>query len=251
MGLAAAAAVAGLGYAAGVRRLARRGRRWPASRSWAFAGAVAAALGAAAVGDATFTRHMGEHLLLGMVAPLLAALAAPVTLALQAGGPATRAGLRRLLHGPAGRLLARPLLGFALFAGGLVLLYLTPLVGLSATNRAVHLAVHAHLLASGLAFLVPLAGVDPLPRPVPPAARLLVLGLSVPFHAVVGLALASAGEPVAPAAYPSLDDQRRAASLLWGSGEVLTVAAAAVVFVRWWRAEQRAAHRALRSRAGC
>ena len=60
------------------------------------------------VGDDTFTRHMVEHVLLGMVVPFLVALAAPVTLALQAGGPATRRGLRRALHSRAGRAAGQP-----------------------------------------------------------------------------------------------------------------------------------------------
>ena len=89
----------------------------------------------------------------------------------------------------------------------------------------------------------PLVGVDPVPsRPCHPARLLLVLA-AVPFHAFVGVALLGASSPVFDA-YPSLADQRRAAGLLWGVGELLTLAVAAVVFHSWYRADLRAAARA-------
>jgi len=247
--VAALALVVAAAYAVGVRRLAARGRRWPMARSAAMAGGAASAWVSAVVGDASFTRHMGEHLLLGMVAPFLFALSAPLTLALQSAGPATRQSLRRVLHGPIGRVLARPVVGFCLLGAGLVAVYLTPLLERTATSTPVHLAVHAHLVAGGLLFLVPLVGVDTLPRPVPFGARLLAVLLAVPFHAFLGVALLAADEPLAPEAYPSLDDQRRAAGLLWAGGELLTLAVAAVVFARWWRAEERAGRR-LRAQGG-
>jgi putative membrane protein len=107
----------------------------------------------------------------------------------------------------------------------------------------VHLLVHAHVVASGTLFLAVLVGVDPLPGRLPPAARLLALLVAIPFHAVVGLALLSAGDPVAPDAYPLLSDQRTAAGLFWGLGEVFTLVVAAVVVRQWWVGDRRAAAR--------
>lgn len=241
-------ALAGGLYLIGVRRLAGRGRRWPAPRSAAMAAALAAGVVATQSGVGRyeadrFSVHMVQHVLLGMVVPLLVVLAGPLTLALQAAGPGTRRLVRTALHSRPGRLLARPLVGWALFGGGLVALYLTPLLDLAARSGGVHLLVHAHVVAAGLLFLAPLVGVDPLPARPPFPARLLVLLVSVPFHALVGLALLSAASPVAPEAYPSLGDQRSAAALFWGSGELLTVAGAAVVARQWWVSEQRAAAR--------
>lgn len=248
MAVVLVAVLAGTAYASGVRRLSQRGRRWPPGRSAAFAGALAAAAASATAGDGSFTRHMVEHLLLGMVAPFLVALAAPSTLALQTGGPATKRALRRLLHGPVGRAVARPVVGFCVFGAGLVAVYLTPVLEASASNAVVHVLVHAHLVVSGLVFLTPLVGTDTLARPVPYGARLLAVLLAVPFHAFLGLAILSADEPLAPDAYPSIDDQRTAAGLLWAGGELLTVAVAGVVFAQWWRAEARAAARGAASR---
>jgi putative copper resistance protein D len=172
-------------------------------------------------------------------------LAAPLTLALQSGGPATRAWLRRALRSRPVHLLTRPIVAWCLFGGGLVALYLTPLLSLSVRNGLVHLLVHAHVVIAGSLFLAVLVGVDPLPGRPPFAARLLALLVAVPFHAVVGLALLSAGSPVAPDVYPSLSDQRTAAGLFWGTGELFTLVVAAVVVRQWWVAEQRAAAREL------
>jgi putative copper resistance protein D len=231
-----------------VRRLAARGRRWSPGRSAALGAGVAVALVATQSGiarheDARLWVHMVQHALLGLVVPLLVVLSAPLTLALQSAAPATRRRLRAALRSRPAHLLTRPAVAWGLFGGGLVALYLTPLLDLSVRHDAVHLAVHAHVVASGVLFLAVLVGVDPLPHRPPPGARLLALLVAVPFHAVIGLALLSAAEPVAPDAYPLLSDQRTAAGLFWGTGELFTLVVAAIVMRQWWVGEQRAAAR--------
>jgi putative membrane protein len=186
---------------------------------------------------------MVQHALLGMAVPLLAVLAAPLTLALQSSRAGTRSALRSALRSRPAHVLTHPVVAWALFGGGLVAIYLTPLLDLSARNDAVHLLVHAHVVASGALFLAVLVGVDPLPGRPPFGARLLAVLVAVPFHAVVGVALLSAGSPIAPDAYPRLTDQRTAAGLFWGAGELFTLAVAAVVVRQWWVGEQRAAAR--------
>jgi putative membrane protein len=235
-------------YAEGVRRLARRGRRWSPARTTAIVAALAVAVVATQSGIARYedTRlwvHMVQHVLLGMAVPLLLVLAAPLTLALQSGSPATRRSLRSALRSPPAHVLTHPVVAWGLFGGGLVALYLTPLLDLSARNSAVHLLVHAHVVGFGVLFLAVLVGVDPLPGRPPFGARLLALLVAVPFHAVIGLALLSSGSPVAPDAYPQLSDQRTAAGLFWGTGELFTLAVAAVIVRQWWVGEQRAVAR--------
>jgi cytochrome c oxidase assembly factor CtaG len=223
-------------YGRGVVRL-RAKRRWPPARSAAWGAAIVVGLAAASLDDTTDLRaHMVQHIGLGMVVPLLASLAAPLTLALQAGGPATSRALRNALRSPAGRALAHPVVGWALFGGGLVAVYLTPLLDVSARNPVVHTAVHAHLVLAGFLFLVPLVGTDVLPHPLPHGARLVAVLVAVPFHAFVGAALLTADRPVAPVAYPSIDRQHAAAAILMGSGELLSLVLAALVFRRWWSA---------------
>ncbi len=236
-------------YLRGVADLARRGHRWPRARLAALAVAVTALVVATQSGVGRYdgdrlTVHMVQHLLLGMVVPFALVCAAPLTLALQSGRPATRQLVRRALHHPVARGVAHPVVTWAVFGGGIVVIYLTPVLELSARNDLVHLAVHVHLVAAGSLFLAGLVGADPSPRPLAHGARLLSVLTAVPFHAFLGLAMLSARSPLAPEAYPSLSDQRIAAGLLWGMGELFTLAVAAVVVRRWYLADQRAAGRA-------
>jgi putative copper resistance protein D len=231
-------------YVAGVRRLAARGRRWSRARSSAFLAGLGLVLLATQSGlgrydTAGFTVHMGQHLLLGMAAPLLLALGAPITLALQASSPSMKLVVRRAVHSPVATALSRPVVGFALFGGTLVALYLSPLLELSLRNGFVHALVHAHVVLVGSVFLWPLLGVDVLPRPVPFGARLLAVLAAVPFHAFLGVALLTADRPLVPEFYPSLHDQKAAAGILWSSGELLTLVVAAIVFARWAAADRR------------
>jgi putative copper resistance protein D len=53
---------------------------------------VATQSGVARFEDDRLWVHMVQHTLLGLVVPLLVVLAAPLTLVLQTGGPATRRG---------------------------------------------------------------------------------------------------------------------------------------------------------------
>ena len=76
-------------YLFGVRRLRRRGDRWPVGRTVSFVGLglgtvlVATTSGLAAYDNDLFAAHMVQHMLLSMVASVFLALGAPVTLALR------------------------------------------------------------------------------------------------------------------------------------------------------------------------
>jgi cytochrome c oxidase assembly factor CtaG len=244
-------AVTGALYTVGVGRLARRGRRWSPARDAAMAGALAVAIVATQSGIGRFEGerlwvHMLQHALLGMAAPLLVVLSAPLTLALQTARPATRQALRTTLHSRPARVLTQPVVAWCLFGGGLVVIYLTPLLDVAARNDPVHLLIHTHVVVVGTLFLAVLVGIDPLPHRPPFGARLLALLAAVPFHAVVGLALLSAGSPMAPEAYPRLSDQRTAAGLFWGTGELFTLVVAGVILRQWWLGERRAEAREVR-----
>ncbi|MGH9288206.1 MAG: cytochrome c oxidase assembly protein [Acidimicrobiales bacterium] len=246
-----AVALTGALYTVGVRRLARRGRRWSPSRGAAMAGALAVAIVAtqSGIGRLEGDRlwvHMLQHALLGMAVPLLVVLSAPLTLALQTAPPATRHALRTTLHSRPARVLTHPVVAWCQFGGGLVMIYLTPLLDAAARNDPVHLLVHTHVVVVGTLFLAVLVGIDPLPHRPPFGARLLALLAAVPFHAVVGLALLSAGSPMAPDAYPRLSDQRTAAGLFWGTGELFTLVVAGVILRQWWLGERRAEAREVR-----
>ena len=230
-------------YMRGTRRLLDKGRQWPTARTVSFCAGCLGIGVSTIVPDTTFTLHMVQHVVLGMLGPLLIVLAAPMTLALQSARPATRLILRKVLHTRAVALATHPLVGWLLFGGTLVGLYLTPALDASERNVLVHTLLHADLVIVGSLFLWPLVGADPVPTRLPYGGRLLAVLVAVPFHAFVGLALLSAASPVAPSAYPSLSDQRRGAALLLLSGELLSLVVGALVFREWLAADRRDATR--------
>lgn len=220
--LAWALAAAGLLYGIG---LARSARPWPWYRTAAwYAGLAAATAGLLVEGD--FRAHAAGHLLLGMVAPLLLVLAAPVTLALRALPPDRARRLSRVLRSRPVRLLTTPAVAAVLDVGGLWLLYTTDLYALAARQPAVHLAVQVHVLLAGYLFTAALVGVDPAPHRPRPAVRAAVLVLAAAAHAVLAKHLYAAP----PAGVP---DARAGALLMYYGGDAVEVALAVLLCREW------------------
>jgi cytochrome c oxidase assembly factor CtaG len=242
-------------YGAGLRRLARRPepRHWPASRTVAFVAgvatiAVATLSGLGAYDTVRFSVHVGQHVLLGIVAPLLLALGAPVTLALQACHRPTQVNLLRVLRSRPAAVIGHPVVALAAFGLTLYALYFTPLYELSLRNDVVHAWVHVHFLVAGSLFAWTTVGLDPVPHRLPHGGRLLLVLLAVPFHAFVGLALLSATLPIAADFYATvagldpaaaLDDQRAGAAVMWLVGDLAALVLSVIVARQWWAAEQR------------
>ena len=116
-----------------------------------------------------------------------------------------------------------------------------------------HEAVHAHFLLAGTLFAVVVIGVDAMPGRLPHPGRLLLVLLTVPVHAVLGLALLTAKDPIgAPARRSStarrgparsLGDQRTGAGIMWIAGELFGLVVAAIVVAQWMRHAEREARR--------
>jgi putative membrane protein len=248
---------AALLYRAGVRRLARRDRRWPAARSWSFVAGlgvltVATMSGLARYDTVLFSAHVVQHLALGMAAPILLALGAPVTLALQASHRHTQVFLIRLLHSPVVRTITHPVFAFVLFGGTLFVLYFTGLYELSLRNDLVHTFVHLHFVVAGTLFFWVVVGLDPSGWRLPHWARLLLVLAVVPFHAFLGVAILGSDQVLAADWYgglgrswgsSALADQHVGAGLLWGVGDLLAVGTAMIVLVQWMRHDERHAKR--------
>jgi putative copper resistance protein D len=233
-------------YAAGVRRLARGGRRWPGSRTAAFGAgcavvAVALLSGVAAYDTSRFSVHVVQHLLLSMVAAVLFALSAPVTLALQACSRTTQRRLLRALHSPVVRALTHPFVALALFGGTLFILYFTDLYALSLRHPLLHDLVHIHFLAVGLLFFGLVVGLDPWGRRLPYGLCLLLVLATVPLHAFLGIALLSSSSPLWSA--HTLADQQAGAAILWAVGDLVTLVVGGIVLAQWMAYDEREAAR--------
>jgi putative copper resistance protein D len=249
--------VAAGAYLYGVHRLKARGDRWPAARTWLFLGpglgsiALVTLSGLHAYDTTLLSVHMVQHMVLSMVAPIFLALGAPVTLALRTAPGRPRRALVAVLHSRLARVLAFPLVAYAIFVVNPFALYFTGLYRLTLEHELLHELVHAHFVLTGCLFFWPLVGLDPLPGRWPYPARALLMVLSVPFHTVLGLTIMQSSTLLGGDWYPSLHlawadpatDQQVAGGVLWAGGELVSVTMLAVLVVQWMRASEREARR--------
>ena len=135
-----------------------------------FAWATAGGLGL--YSHVLFSAHMGAHMLVGMLAPLLLVLGAPFTLALRTlPGPRVKGelGPRQLLlavlHSRVARVLTHPVVAFVLFVGSLYALYFSPLYPALMRGHLGHTLMQLHFLLVGFLFFYVVLGVDPSPGP--------------------------------------------------------------------------------------
>jgi putative copper resistance protein D len=251
-------------YLLGARRLRRRGDAWPVGRTIGWVSGCAALLiatssGIGRYGPAMFSVHMGQHMILSMLVPILLVLGAPVTLALRAlpvagrgRPPGAREWLLAAVHSPVSRFLTNPLVSLPLFVGSYYALYFSDLFAAALPEHPAHLLMNLHFLITGMLFFWPLIGVDPAPRRLPPFARLGLVFASVPFHAFFGVALMSSNTVIGGEFYRALAlpwvveplrDQQLGGGIAWASGELPLLLVVIALVVQWARLDERSAKR--------
>lgn len=251
-------------YVLAVLRLRRRGDAWPVGRTIGWLSGCAALLigtssGIGKYAPAMFSVHMGLHMILAMLVPILLVLGGPVTLALRAlpvagreAPPGPREWLLAALHSPLARWLTNPLFTLAFFVGSYYFLYFSGLFAWSLDKHWPHLAMNAHFLLAGVLFFWPLIGIDPAPRRLPAVARLGLVFASVPFHAFFGVALMAADTVIGDQFYRALAlpwvpnplaDQQTGGGIAWGSGELPLLIVVLALLVQWARLDERSARR--------
>ncbi|WP_333766897.1 cytochrome c oxidase assembly protein [Streptomyces sp. IBSBF 2435] len=222
-------------YLMAARRLRRRGDRWPPVRDAGFtAGAALVAAALLPLPGGGFTAHMGEHLLVAMVAPVLLVTARPVTLALRALPAGTLR--RRLLSVSRSRAvgwLLCPPVAAVVDIGGLWLLYRTPLFAESRHRPWLHALIHVHLLAAGVLFTLALCQLDPVRSWYGLPLRAAVLVGAGTAHSVLAKLLYGTAPP--GTAF-SNHDLARAAELMYYGGDLVEIALAAALAHQWYAA---------------
>ncbi|MDV6011984.1 bifunctional copper resistance protein CopD/cytochrome c oxidase assembly protein [Haloechinothrix sp. LS1_15] len=252
-------------YLLGVRKLRQRGDAWPVGRTVAWLAGCASILIATSSGigryaPAMFSVHMGLHMLLSMVAPVLLVLGGAVTLALRAMRPAGRSrppGPREWLHALVesrlSRVLTQPIVALSLFVGSFFLLYFSGLFDVALNHHWAHVAMNAHFLLVGYVFFWPLIGVDPAPKRLPPIGRVGLMFVSVPFHAFFGVILMNSATVIGREFYTNLGlpwvddllaDQQLGGGMAWALGEIPVLLVLIALMVQWMRTDMREAKRA-------
>ena len=208
--------------------------------------------GLAAYDTTLVSVHMVQHMLLSMVVPLFLALGAPVTLALRTLPVRPRQWLLTALHSRVAKVLAFPPLTFLLYVVSPWALYFSGWYGASLHSEFVHEMMHLHLVTVGALFFWPLMGVDPIPGKVSYPFRVLLVVLTLPFHAFLGITIMSGDTLLGGRWYPSLhngpmgawlpdplDDQHLAGGILWASGDLIGLVFFGVLFTQWVRSSMR------------
>jgi putative membrane protein len=231
---------AGAAYAAGVRALHRRERPWSQWRTGAYAAgllAIAVALvSPLASHDELFPVHMAQHMLLGMLGPLLLALSAPVTLALRTLPRPARRQLVKALHSRAAAALAHPATATLLFVGGLIGLYFTPLYEQTLRHPLLHDLVHMHFIAAGCLFTWTFIGTDPVPRRGSFGLRVGLLLLALASHSALAKLLYAGYGDLASVPAGQLHD---GAQLMYYPGDAIDVLLLIAFFSQWYTAAGR------------
>ena len=250
-------------YLYGVRRLAKRGDRWPVGRTvswtlgmltliWVTSGPINA------YQEYLFSAHMIGHMILAMVVPVLLVPGAPVTLISRATEKRhdDSRGLREwvlwAVHTKYAQFVANPIVAAVLFASSLVTFYYTPLFAWSTRDHLGHEWMIVHFVITGYLFAQALIGIDPGPVRLPFAVRLLLLIATMAFHAFFGLSLMSAHGLLLADWYgsmgrtwgePPLADQQTGGAIAWGIGEIPTALLTIMVAVQWARSDAKDAKR--------
>ncbi|WP_291050917.1 cytochrome c oxidase assembly protein [Herbiconiux sp.] len=246
-------------YLAGVIRLHRRGDKWPWYRTVLWIAGILLLFyvtngGLNVYEKFLFSVHMAGHMTLSMMVPLLLVPAGPVTLALRAirkrddGTRGIREWILLGVHSKVATVIANPIVAGVLFATSLVAFYYTPLFRWATENHIGHEWMIVHFLIVGYLFVQALIGIDPVPYKLPYPFRLLLLLITMAFHAFFGLALmggngllladwfGATGRDWGPSA---IVDQQTGGGIAWSIGEVPTFILALIVAVQWSRSDKK------------
>ena len=260
--------LASVWYGAGILRLRREERLEHAmdgTRIAAFAGGIAILVLALLspldeMGEALFSAHMAQHLLLLLVAPPLLVYGRPGLAMFWALAPAMRKRLGQMWAGSglsrAVAPLMQPALVWLLFSGSFVFWHLSGPYGWAARSEFVHALEHLSFLIAGLMFwtiIVAPAGW----RRLGPGAALIFLATTAIFSGLPGAIIFLSPRPLYPIdaagaagwGLTLIEDQQLAGVIMWIPGGLVYLIAVLWAFQRWLRESERRSSAALRRNA--
>lgn len=225
-------------YLAGVAKVKRAGKSWSSFRTTCFICGTCLLIIALAPPLANYAHHdlrghMVQHLLIGMLAPLVLVLAAPFTLCLRILPTLKSRKITSLLGSRPFHLISNPVSALLLNIGGMYLLYLTPLYAAMQTKAWIHYLVHFHFLAAGYLFAWSIAGPDPAPKRAAFRFRLLVLLVGMATHAWLSKLMFAYEFPRDTT--HSIEEIQEASMIMYYGGDFAEVLLAISLFFTWRR----------------
>ena len=214
----------------------RRYKRWPFHRTIFWSLGILVALIAltdplASRAAMDFRAHMLSHLFLGMLAPLLMVLAAPMTLILRTISIPLARVLSNIIRSWPSRFFTHPIVATLLNIGGLWLLYSSNIYGLMHENSLIHLIVHLHLFLAGYLFTVSIIPFDSMFHRKSFLYRSIVLIFALAGHGI--LAKYIYAHP--PEGVP-LDQAEQGSLLMFYGGDIIDAIIIFLLCLQWFKA---------------
>jgi putative copper resistance protein D len=250
-------------YLVGVYRLHKRGDKWPWYRAALWVSGLLLLFyitsgGINAYEMYLFSAHMGAHMALGMMVPILLVPGAPVTLAMRAivkrqddsrGG---REWILKAVHSGYANVISNPIFATVNFVGSLWLFYYTPIFRWATSDHIGHEWMIVHFLLAGYLFVQSLIGIDPVKTRFPYPFRLIQLLAAMTVHAFFGLGIMSSESLLLADWYGAmgrtwgstpLEDQQAGGAIAWSVGEIPNMILATVLGTQWKRSDDKEAKR--------
>jgi len=213
-----------------------RCKRWPFYRyvCWILGVIFSAAVLIGPIAKLThenFISHMVGHLFLGMLAPLLLVLAAPMTLLMRTLRVRSARRLSRVLKSFPVSIYCNPVVASILNIGGLWVLYTTELYSAMHHNLLLHIVVHIHIFIAGYLYTISILYIDPAPHRYGFIFRAVVLILSLAGHGILSKYIY---------AYPPLgvttDQAEIGGMIMYYGGDLVEIILIFIFCQQWYKA---------------
>ncbi|MDQ0230450.1 cytochrome c oxidase assembly protein [Metabacillus malikii] len=136
-------------------------------------------------GHVPFSTHMLIHLLIGMLAPLLFILSAPMTLILRTLNVNKARLLMKLLKSRPSKIFLHPIFTLLNNIGVLWILYTTNLYALTHQNMLFNFLIHLHVFFAGYLFTLSMIYIEPLSHRYSFTFRSTVLIIALTGHGIL------------------------------------------------------------------
>jgi putative membrane protein len=214
----------------------KKHKPWPIKRTFLWSGGIfCAALALAGPlaerSHSDFVAHTISHLLLGMLAPLLMVLSAPMTLLLRTLNVTAARRLTRLLKSRPVFWLSHPITAAVLNIGGLFFLYTTDLYMNMQHNLLLQALVHVHILLAGYLFTAAIIYVDLMPHRFSFIYRSLVLMLALAGHGILSKYMYANPPKSVP-----VNEAETGSMLMYYGGDAIDVALIIILCYQWSKA---------------
>ncbi|VEF48154.1 putative membrane protein CtaG family, copper [Bacillus freudenreichii] len=177
-----------------------------------------------------FIFHMTGHLLLGMLAPLLLVLSAPVTLLLRSLDKESARRVAQIFKSQTVQFISHPIVASILNIGGLWVLYTTGLFSVMHDYFAIHALVHIHIFLAGYIFTAAMIYVDPVSHRFSYLFRTIVFILALAGHQILAKYIYAH-----PPDHVSFHAAQAGGMLMYYGGDAIDLVIIIIFFRQWYK----------------